>query len=62
MKNLFARFVQEESGQDMIEYVLLLAFVCVAAAATITTFGTDVQSVWTSTKVHSGAAATAAGS
>jgi Flp pilus assembly protein, pilin Flp len=60
MKNLFARFVQEESGQDMIEYVLLLAFVCVAAAATVTTVGTDVQSIWTATQTKTGAAATAA--
>jgi len=30
MKNLFVRFVREEEGQDLIEYTLLLAFVCLA--------------------------------
>jgi Flp pilus assembly pilin Flp len=59
MKNLFARFVQEESGQDMIEYVLILGFVCVAAAAILTTVGTDINTVWTNTKTHTGAAALA---
>jgi Flp pilus assembly pilin Flp len=62
MKNLFARFVQEESGQDMIEYVLILAFVCVAAAAIVTTISGDITAVWTATKTHTGAAATAAAS
>jgi Flp pilus assembly pilin Flp len=62
MTNLFARFVKEESGQDMIEYVLILAFVCVAAAAIITTISADLSTVWTNTKVHTGAAATTSGS
>ena len=31
MKNLFNRFVREESGQDIIEYVLLAAFISVVA-------------------------------
>ncbi len=33
MKNLMVRFLREEQGQDLIEYTLLLAFVCLAAAA-----------------------------
>ena len=62
MKNLFARFVQEESGQDMIEYVLILGFVCVAAAAVLTTVGGDIKTVWDNTKTHTGLAATASAS
>ena len=27
MKNLFARFVREENGQDLIEYALLAALI-----------------------------------
>ena len=27
------RFVRDEQGQDLIEYTLLLAFVCLASAA-----------------------------
>jgi Flp pilus assembly pilin Flp len=60
MKNLFNRFIQEESGQDMIEYVLILAFVCVAAAGIITTVSGDLTTVWTATKDHTKAAAAAA--
>jgi Flp pilus assembly pilin Flp len=60
MKNLFARFVKEESGQDMIEYVLILAFVCVGAAAIITTIGGDIKTVWQTTSGHVENAATAA--
>jgi len=47
MKNLFHRFVREESGQDMIEYVLVLAFVCLSAAAIAAGIGTDLKAVWT---------------
>jgi Flp pilus assembly pilin Flp len=60
MKKLFNRFVQEESGQDMVEYVLILAFVCVGAAAIITTVGADIQGIWTVTSTHLGNANTAA--
>jgi len=31
MKNLIARFVREEAGQDLIEYALLGSFVSLAA-------------------------------
>ena len=31
MKNLFNRFVREESGQDIIEYALLAAFISIVA-------------------------------
>jgi pilus assembly protein Flp/PilA len=60
MKNLFARFVKEESGQDMIEYVLILAFVCVGAAAIVTAIGTDIAGIWTKTATHVSAANAAA--
>ena len=60
MKHLFNQFVKEESGQDMIEYVLILAFVCVGAAAIITTVGTDINTIWTVTSTHAKNAATKA--
>ena len=49
MKNLFNRFVCEESGQDMIEYVLILAFVVVGAAGIAYAVGGDLKSVWQET-------------
>ena len=33
MKQFIVRFVRDEQGQDLIEYTLLLAFVCLASAA-----------------------------
>ena len=60
MKNLFNRFVKEESGQDMIEYVLILAFVCIGAAAIITTVGGDIKTVWVVASKHASNAAAAA--
>ena len=62
MKNLMNRFIQEESGQDMIEYVLILAFVCVGAAAIITTVGDGINTVWSATSQHVSNAAAKAGS
>ena len=35
MKTLFARFVREESGEDLIEYGLLAAFVAAVATAVV---------------------------
>ena len=43
MKNLFARFVREEAGQDIIEYALLAAFISVVAWLTLQNIGQDVK-------------------
>lgn len=40
----------EESGQDLIEYSLLLAFVCLASAAILTSTGASVKGIWTKTQ------------
>jgi Flp pilus assembly pilin Flp len=47
MKNLFARFVREEEGQDIIEYALLAAFISVLAWLTLQAIGTDVSTMYT---------------
>jgi Flp pilus assembly pilin Flp len=46
MKNLMTRFVREEEGQDLIEYTLLLAFVCLASAALFINAGTTMANIW----------------
>jgi len=46
MKDLFIRFVREEEGQDLIEYTLLLAFVCLASAALFINAGTSISGIW----------------
>lgn len=47
MKNLMLTFWREESGQDLIEYSLLLAFVALASGAILTSLGTDLVAIWT---------------
>jgi Flp pilus assembly pilin Flp len=41
------RFLCEEEGQDLIEYTLLLAFVCLASAALFISAGGSVSGIWT---------------
>jgi pilus assembly protein Flp/PilA len=59
MKNLFNRFVREESGQDIIEYVLLAAFISVVAWSIIQTIGQDVNTLYSATKTVTGNAVAA---
>ena len=42
MKTLLLNFVKDEQGQDLIEYTLLLAFVCLASAALFISAGGSV--------------------
>jgi Flp pilus assembly pilin Flp len=47
MKQLILRFVREEEGQDLVEYTLLLAFVCLASAALFINAGKSMATIWT---------------
>jgi len=47
MKNLFKRFLQDESGQDLIEYTLLMAFVALASASLFLSAGNSISGIWT---------------
>ncbi len=40
------KFWRDDEGQDLIEYTLLLAFVCLAAAAIFITTGQTLQGIW----------------
>ena len=51
MKQMFLRFVREENGQDLVEYTLLLAFVCLASAALFIGAGKSMASIWTDTNL-----------
>jgi Flp pilus assembly pilin Flp len=44
---IMMRFLQDEQGQDLIEYTLLLAFVCLASAALFISVGGSVGGIWT---------------
>jgi pilus assembly protein Flp/PilA len=46
MKNLFNRFVREESGQDIIEYALLAAFISIVAIVTIRNIGPLINAIY----------------
>jgi Flp pilus assembly pilin Flp len=42
-------FVNDEQGQDLIEYTLLLAFVALASAALFIGAGSSIKGIWTGT-------------
>ncbi len=46
MQQLIARFIRDEQGQDLVEYTLLLAFVCLAAAALFINAGQSISGIW----------------
>ena len=40
----FKNFINDEEGQDLVEYALLLGFIAIIAVAAVTTLGTKVNS------------------
>ena len=56
MKKLMINFIQDEQGQDLIEYTLLMAFVCLTSAALFVGAGSSVSGIWTSTNSQLAAA------
>lgn len=57
--NLLKNFLREEDGQDLVEYSLLLGFVCLASAALFISLGQGIGSVFSvaNTKIQSAASA-----
>jgi Flp pilus assembly pilin Flp len=53
-------FWNDEQGQDLIEYTLLMAFVALASAALFIGAGKSIQSIWTSTNTQLSNAAVSA--
>ncbi len=51
MKQAVRRFVLEEDGQDLVEYTLLLAFVCLASAALFIGAGKSMANIWVDTNI-----------
>ena len=47
MKNLVNRLWQEEAGQDLVEYGLLVVLVALAAISTMGTLATAIKGVFT---------------
>ena len=46
MKNIIMNFFREETGQDLIEYTLLMAFIALASAAIFIGAGGSVATIW----------------
>ncbi len=57
MRTFWRRFWQDEEGQDLIEYTLLMAFVALASAALFITSGTSINGIWTKASNQLGSAA-----
>jgi Flp pilus assembly pilin Flp len=57
---MFKNFVREEQGQDLVEYTLLLAFVCLASAALFINAGGAIKGIWTVANTSLAAANTSA--
>ena len=49
-------FFKDESGQDLIEYTLLMAFVALASAALFIGAGKSIQGIWSATNSQLSAA------
>ena len=54
------KFWRDETGQDLIEYTLLMAFVALASAALFLGAGNSIMGIWTSTNAQLSAANAAA--
>jgi pilus assembly protein Flp/PilA len=53
MKKFIKTFLKDESGQDLVEYALLLSLLAIAGVAGLGTLATTVNGIWNtaSTKV-----------
>jgi Flp pilus assembly pilin Flp len=59
-KPMLRHFIKDEQGQDLIEYTLLLAFVCLATSALFVSSGGSLAGIWTAGNSRLAAANTSA--
>ena len=60
MKNLIARFVREEEGQDIIEYSLLAAFISISGYLILQSIGSNVNNIYSKVQTATSSANAAA--
>ena len=60
MKRFAIRLMNDECGQDLIEYALLAGFISLASVLAITSVGTALNGVWGSVDTQMTAAAAGA--
>ena len=60
----FSEFFQDDQGQDLLDYTLLLAFVALASAALFITAGGTIGTIWNiiNSRLQSAASAANGGS
>ena len=46
MRDRAVKFLKDAEGQDLIEYTLLLAFICLAGAAIFIGMGNTTSGIW----------------
>ena len=51
MQEFINRFLRADEGQDLVEYTLLLAFVCLASAALFIGAGKSMANIWVDTNL-----------
>ena len=54
MRNLFARFVREDEGQDLIEYAFLAVFIALAVTTILGTVGNNISNQFSNIGVQVG--------
>jgi len=62
MTTFLRNFWNDDQGQDLIEYTLLMAFVALASAALFISSGTSISKIWSTTNTQLSTAASAAAS
>jgi len=62
MVRILNGFWHDETGQDLIEYTLLMAFVALASAALFISSGASISSIWSTSNTQLSAAASTASS
>ncbi len=60
MRDMFAKFVRQEEGQDIIEYSLLAAFISISGYLILQAIGSNVNTIYTNVQTATNAASTAA--
>jgi Flp pilus assembly pilin Flp len=49
---ILRNFINDEQGQDLIEYTLLMAFVALASAALFIGAGSSIKGIWSQTNTQ----------
>ncbi len=60
MRSFWTKFAQDQMGQDMVEYSLLLGFIAMAGVSVYQTISNNISTIWNDTNTQVQNAANAA--